>query len=144
MVNIESLKKKRLEKFLKKCRVKCGSKKVFTNSFLLACSHLNKGIIKDPIRSSFDNELIAALISQGVLNLDNSNEGPPIEIAVEGKLLDYEWVNMTKKNFPTEIEDAVHARVVVRSSTQKNIIITIYAWPCEKDLDLKEIDRNVW
>jgi hypothetical protein len=136
--------KGRLEKFLKFCQARCGTKKLFQNSFEIAGGHFNQGIIKDPMRASFDRELLAALISQGVLNLENSNEEPRREIAVEGKLLNFEWLNFNAEGPPLNIEEAIHARVVIRESKGKSLIITVYAWKCEMNLNLPEINRYVW
>ncbi|MBT3982147.1 MAG: hypothetical protein HOE90_12385 [Bacteriovoracaceae bacterium] len=136
--------RKRLEKFLKKCRAKSMTKKLFRNGFEVAGRHINKGIIKDPMRSSFNHEDMAAIISMGCLNLANSSEGPPMEIAIEGKFLDFEWINWTEKGSPLVTEDAVHARIVIKEASKKDIIITIYAWKVDRSIDVPEIDRNVW
>ncbi len=125
MSKIDAYHKGRLEKFLQKCRSKCGSSKIFQINFDIAGAHFNKGIIKDPMRSSFDREFFASVILSGVLNLENSSEGPPLEITIEGKLLDYEWMNINDKNCPTIIEDAIHARIIVRETRTKNLIVQL-------------------
>ena len=67
-----------------------------------------------------------------------------MEIMVEGKILDYEWTDMSKEGYPLVFEEAIHGRVIIRETSSKSIIITIYASRCSRESSLSEINRYVW
>lgn len=140
---VHSLAHKRFEAFWKKCKNNCSSQKVFRKSFDIAGGHINKGILKDPLRYSLGHEDMAAIISQGQIKLENCSEKPFFEIAVDGKILNYEWTEFGKQ-IQVHLEEAIHARVVIREGSNRDIIITIYAWPCSKNDNLSEVNREHW
>jgi hypothetical protein len=66
----------------------------------------------------------------------------PIEIAVEGKILDFEWIdfnNMSQKKDPF-----VEVRVIIRESSPKFFIVTVYVLDALTDNGRPEVKRNEW
>ncbi len=137
--------RRRFELFHKKCQTKCSSRKSFNNGFMIDRSHIAKGILKNPKRSALADEDIAAVISQGDLNFDTSNEGPPIEIAVNGIIKDFEWTDMQSSPIATYREEWVEVVVVVRERKPKDFIVTAYIIDDKKLKTAKtEIRREIW
>jgi len=134
--SIERGSKRRLEKFFKNCKEHCNTNNRFHKRFEVDDSHIAWGISKNPERQSLNHEDIAAVIQQGVLNFDNSEEKDCIEIAVEGLFKDYEWVDLssTKPGITTTVEPVAQIRVVIRErknrlpgrAKPKQLIVTAY------------------
>jgi len=135
--------KKRLEKFHRKCQEACKSKAQFRRSFAVNDYHITaQGIAKNRKRLSLNHEKIAAIIFHGRINEHNSTDSYPIEIAVEGIIKNYEWVDpMTMTN---GIESLVQARVVLREGAPKSFIVTAYILDEIKQHDLPEVKLEIW
>src|ERR1700733_10783618 len=85
---------KRLEKFHNKCKEACKSKAQFTRSFNVNDYHITaQGLSKNPMRLSLNHEKIAAIIVNGRINERTSDDSHPIEIAVDGIIKNYEWLD---------------------------------------------------
>lgn len=138
-----SLTKKRLQKFHQKCRGACSSKKQFSRSFLVDDYHITQqGQTKNPKRLSLNHEKIGAIIAQGVLNEETCNETHPMEIAIDGLIKNYEWLDYTTMAMRTEV--CVQARVVIRESAPKMFIVTAYIFDVVKNHSLPEVNLEIW
>jgi hypothetical protein len=135
--------KKRLEKFHRKCQEACRSKAQFRRSFAVNDYHITaQGLAKNRKRLSLNHEKIAAIIFHGKINEQTSTDDHPIEIAVDGLIKNYEWVDPMTMTSGTE--PLVQARVVIREGSPKSFIVTAYILDEITQHDLPEVKLEIW
>ncbi len=146
MVNLVSAaakSKKRLEKFHNKCKEACRSKVQFRRSFNVNDYHITaQGQAKNPKRLSLNHEKIAAVIFHGRINDRTSNDDHPIEIAIDGLIRNYEWVDPMTMTHGVDL--LVQARIVIREAVPKSFIVTAYILDKIEEQNLPEVELEIW
>src|SRR5687768_13804757 len=98
---------KKYESFHRKLKGFCSSRKQFENNIDVDMRHITReGIKKNPQRLALGKEQIAAVILQGSINLACSSVGQgsaPMELVIEGKILDFEWFDHVAMKSKTEV-----------------------------------------
>ena len=136
----------RFQKFHTLCISLCGSRKAFKSAFEIDRHHVavRAAQTASHLRWSLMNEEpLASIIKHGVLNAACSNDQNPIEIAVEGRFKDFQWVDPSQITGKMEgAEATLCVRVVVRERRPKHLIVTVYVLP--ENLALPEVANEIW
>ena len=135
----------RLEKFHETLRQLARTKLSFNKSVEVDVGHIvRRGSESDAFRWALSNEIIAAIVLKGKLNLGKCNGVSPLELAIEGKLLNFKWIDAKAVCERTEAVACI--RVVIRERKPKHYVVTAY-----RDLegkidpnDTPEVDHEVW
>jgi len=143
VISPASFSKLRFEAFWKKCKEHCKSKKSFFKKFEIDQRHITEaGLLKNHRRLSLNANDYAAIVEQGELIYERCRDSTPIEIAVEGKILDFEWIDF---NTMSQNKDPfVEVRVIIRESSPKFFIVTVYVLDALTDNGRPEVKRNEW
>jgi len=134
-MKIKNLNDRRFASYHNKCKGQCSSKKSYNKNFDPDKSHIYLMAVAKlaPVRFSLTKaEVLSSIIQGGKLNYDKCRNNP-LEIAVEGKIVDFPWVNPQARD-GEEIEgilDEVYVRLIIRQMKNNNFIVTVY--PLDQD-----------
>ena len=136
----------RLQKFHTLCISLCASRKTFKGAFEIDRHHVAARATQTASHlrwSLMNEEALACVIKHGILNEPFSNDQNPIEIAIEGRFKDFQWVDPSQITGKMEgIEPTLCVRVVVRERKPKHLVVTVYVLP--EDLALTEVPNEIW
>jgi len=139
-----SLTEKRFESFHAKCKELAKSERSFAKNFLVDRKHILKGALeKNPKRSGVQDSDIAAIIMQGRLIIDACDSRNPIEIAIEGRLNDFKWINRKSSSPEEKSEPFVQVRIVLRDK-KPIFVVTVYVWDTIQNREFIEVNREIW
>lgn len=127
VVTAEQLQNLRLEAFHRHLKTICASRGSFNRRIEIDMGHvLTRASQEDDqllILLAADLR-VAALITDGAINLDRCRLGPPLEIAIEGKFLNLRIVDV--RAISERIIPCICARLVVRERQPKHLVVTVY------------------
>ncbi|MCB9228485.1 MAG: hypothetical protein H6618_02650 [Deltaproteobacteria bacterium] len=142
-IDIES---KRLDKFHTTLKQYCCKRNTFKDNVRVDVRHISfrASQTDNNIRRAIDNMHIAAIILGGRINYRTSNATPPMELALEGKLVDFSVTDWN--TFKSENVDYVCVKVVVREKGKgkKHLVVTVYP---DNSMDHKttpEVNYEIW
>lgn len=137
-----------IEKFHSICISYCNSRKAFKSAFEIDHRHVavRAGQTINHLRWSLMNEEpLASLIKNALLNSASSQEQNPTELAVEGWFKDFPWVDPSQCTGKMEgVEPVLCARIIVRERKPKHLIVTVYVLPNEEQAKLPEVPYEIW
>jgi len=117
---------KRLEAFHKKISTFCATRGGWRANMERAKIHMERRAAEkhDYLRIGITDEMVAAILIQGLLILDKSFTGSPIEIVVDGVLSAVKYVD--RDNLTEVVEKDICVRVMVRERPKKHLVVTAY------------------
>lgn len=140
------LNQKRLEKFHRDLRQFCRKRSVFKTNIQVDMRHISSRAAETghQIRRSITNEHIAAVILDGRINLGSCKEKSPMELVLEGKFLDFPYVD--RDTAREETIDCVCVKVVIRekSKGKKHLVVTVYPDDSLVQDLIPEVNFDIW
>jgi hypothetical protein len=70
------------------------------------------------------HEVVASIIAHGKLDFSRCKPTSPIRLAIEAKLVNFEWMDVITKK--TNMEVVVCVRVVVEERSPKHLVVSVY------------------
>lgn len=143
-----SFSSKRLEAFHKKIIAYCATRGSWKKHIERNKFHMKKRADEknDYARTAITDEMVAAILSQGVLVPDKSNASTPtLEIVVDGIIALIQYIDM--ENFKEIIERDLCFRVVVkeRQNNMKHLVVTAYPLRDQsKNLLAPRVNHEIW
>ena len=147
VIDLKREPKRRIDHFRKKCIEIAKSRKQFYRGFLIDQDHIVvRGADQNSsLRTSIQPVHIASVIVHGRTNYNTCNADHPVEIAVDGAFKNFKYVEFMNTEGITEIViPRLQVRVVLREGRVKIAIVTVYAKQDKIDLDIPEVDDEIW
>jgi len=147
LIDLKREPKKRIDHFRKRCIDLAKSRKQFHRSFLIDQDHIVvRGADQNSsLRTSIQPIHIAAVILQGRTFYPTCNADQPVEVVIDGAFKNFRYVEFMSTQGITEIEiPRLQIRVVLRDGRVRIAVVTVYPIQDPVDLDIPEVDDEIW
>ncbi|MFK7873617.1 MAG: hypothetical protein AB8C84_10725 [Oligoflexales bacterium] len=146
-VMVAEFDQKRLQRFHSQLRECCKTSGTFRKQIKVGWSHIKfrASETSSMKRLSFNNETIASIVLNGVLNEGRSSCGPQLRIAIEARFIEFrspDWDTMQELIFRD-----LAVRVVIQESKPKHFVVTVFTDDGSgnfKKESLPSISSEVW